>query len=806
MLGASSAGAAWDSEENILSLLNDLKVMQGDGNGNYNLDSYVSRAECTKVVTALSESRNNVASGLKISPFSDVKYTDWYAPYVQAAVTGGLCEGYIDGSFRPENQVTYEEAITMLLRALGYTDSDFGVSWPYGQIGMAQSLEITKNVNSSIGSPLTRRQVARMAYNTLNTKQKGSSQKLLTIFDCEVKEGVTIIASGNEDSTLGSGKIYTSAGIFEITDTFSSDYVGRQGDMVIKNGDDFLSFSPTEQYIESKTVTGVIGNDLVVDNDILNINDNTTAYYKSDTYTYSSVSAKANRGDTLRLIKNASGSIDYIMLVQTSVNGNTGADLERYVIYSLLDNAVVCYKNGSFIQLDVKDNTTCYQDSVSSSYGSMKNSMEMGDIIYVKMNGSEIDYVSFEKGSMTGPVMVRTDSWASSLGATSSTKYMRDGNQVSGSADIKTNDIVYYSSELDMVMAYSDKVTGIYEAASPTRDAPSVITLSGRSYSIESVDAFNALSSSGSFKIGDTITVCLGKNGGIAGVVSQGSITSSTGYVLEAGTKTFTDTSSNEYSSYYIRMAGADGVENEYAVSNDCSSYIGKVCSVSFSGGKTTVRSVNSSASVSGAVDASARTIGGTKISDSVKIIDTTGNTIISEMYAYTKTYLQRIDGITLSASKVLYAGKDASGAVTELILSDATGDAYSYGAVTSRSVSGDSYNYDIDIKGTEYRYNNASGIGMAGTPIKCIAQNGSISELSKLNSYGTIGELTQSTATINSATYKLSDSVTVYYRNASFDAMRITLDEAINGDYTLTAYYDRTESNGGRIRVIIAQ
>ena len=35
---------------------------------------------------------------------------------------------------------------------------------------------------------------------------------------------------------------------------------------------------------------------------------------------------------------------------------------------------------------------------------------------------------------------------------------------------------------------------------------------------------------------------------------------------------------------------------------------------------------------------------------------------------------------------------------------------------------------------------------------------------------------------------------------------MRLTMDEAINGNYTLTAYYDKLESNGGRIRVILAQ
>ena len=182
MLSALSVFAEWDTTENILSLLNGLKIMEGDGSGNYRLDDYVSRAEFAKLVVSASSAKDTVATGLKISPYKDVKYTDWFAPYVHAAVNGGLCEGYIDGTFHPNDNVTYEEAVTMVLRALGYTDEDFGVSWPYGQIGMAQNLEITKQVNSSIGEPLTRGQVARMLYNALDTKQKNNS------LDTEVEE------------------------------------------------------------------------------------------------------------------------------------------------------------------------------------------------------------------------------------------------------------------------------------------------------------------------------------------------------------------------------------------------------------------------------------------------------------------------------------------------------------------------------------------------------------------------------------------------------------------------------------------
>ena len=79
-------------------------------------------------------------------------------------------------------------------------------------MGLANSLEITKNVNAEQGEALTRRQVARLIYNTLDTKIKDNQSKLITsVFDSKVIEGVTIIASHNEDSSLGIDKIYTTA-------------------------------------------------------------------------------------------------------------------------------------------------------------------------------------------------------------------------------------------------------------------------------------------------------------------------------------------------------------------------------------------------------------------------------------------------------------------------------------------------------------------------------------------------------------------------------------------------------------------
>lgn len=796
-----TAAASWDNDEDILNLLSELSIMQGDGDGNYRLEAEVSRAEFTKMAVAASSYKNTVASGLKISPFNDVPYTHWSAPYVKAGVSAGIVQGYIDATFHPDDTVSYEEAITMILRVLGYTDDDFGVSWPYGQIGLADSLELTKNVDGYIGESLTRRQVANLVYNALGTKMKNSQQKLISVFDCEIIEGITIIASNNEDSSVGMDKIYTSGGMIEFDDNFNFDYVGRRGDMVVKNGDDFVSFTPREQQVKEYTVTNVIGKDLILDGNMLDINSNTTTYYKSQTFTYETAVSRASKGDTFRVYLNSNGSIDYALLIE----GGTvvsNSNLNRYVLYSQLSDAIVCYQNGSFTQIDVKDSTTCYRDSIQSTYGAVKGEMAMGDIIYVKRDGTDIDYISYEKGNMEGPVKVTSSSWMNSFSTNASTTVMRDGNRADAS-EIQINDIIYYSSELNMVLAYANKITGVYENALPSRDAPTTVTISGKDYAIEGVDAFNALSSSGSFRYGDTITVLLGRNGDIAGVVTSGSsVSSAAGYVIEAGKKDFTNANGTSYSSYYIKLVSADGVVNEYATTIDYSSYIGQVCSVTFNNGTASVKK-QTSAAVSGTVDGSAYTIGSYKFADNVKILDT----VVSDLYdaaLYKNIYPQRLDGLNIASSSVLYCAKNSVGEISELILKNVTGDAYSYGVITSRSSAGGIYTYTLDVDGTQMLYRSYTEIS-SNVGCKVIMNNGEIDKIDKLSEYsGTISTLTNTYAVIGNKQYKLSDRVLVYKKTGSL--MKIPLEEAINGGYKLKAYYDKTESQGGRIRIIIAE
>lgn len=55
--------------------------------------------------------------GLGSKSFSDVSPSAWYCGYIQTASGYGIVNGYGDGSFRPENTITREQAMTMIARA-----------------------------------------------------------------------------------------------------------------------------------------------------------------------------------------------------------------------------------------------------------------------------------------------------------------------------------------------------------------------------------------------------------------------------------------------------------------------------------------------------------------------------------------------------------------------------------------------------------------------------------------------------------------------------------------------------------------
>lgn len=427
---------------------------------------------------------------------------------------------------------------------------------------------------------------------------------------------------------------------------------------------------------------------------------------------------------------------------------------------------------------------------------------------YSLNDSGAVDYASIISDNMYGPYTVTSSNWAGELGMNASALTIYKNGSLVNASDINTYDILYYSQSKGTVWVYDDKVTGVYEDASPSQNAVTSVTVSGTSYTLESSAAFAALSSTGSLKIGTSVTLLLGKNGGVADAVAATKINAGTTvYVTDTGTKTYTNSSGKEYTSFYFKGIKPNGTEIEYTTTQIWIEP-GDMLSIRFdASGNMSLGSAKAGGNIYGVADEDLSLIGSTNIAANATILDTNlGN--------YAKTSMERLDGVKFVSGDVLYY-EASGGKITALILNDVTGDTGSYGLVTaassketSSSVSG-TYQYMIDgITQTLSVTNTAYNIN-AGAAAKFYGVSGEISKISSLKPTASkIKNFTATELTVNDTigTYPISSNVVVYSK-ATGSFKLSTLSEAIAAYQNKTSvsfYYDKEPSRGGCIRVIV--
>ena len=717
--------SAQENTTNLQNLMKDLKIMQGDATGNFNLNAYVTRAEFAKIAVAASEYRNSVSGSSYTSPFHDVPFKHWAASYIKCAANNGYIKGYPDSTFRPKAKVTLEEGVTIVLKLLGYKDDYFDMSWPDGQMKAATDFELLEGVKATMGKPLTRGDVMQLIYNALTTNMKDKQTTLLNSFGYSYTEDVILIATSNEDSSISGNKILTSAGTFEIQNGFDKSLAGYKGDMITKNTGVVVSFVPTNKRGASYTLNTVLKDDvLVYDGDktlSVNIGKNTPIYYKTEKSSMDGLKSKASIGDSITIYTNQAGDTEYVMA------------------------------------------------------GGMKSA---------------------------SAVTVLKD--ASAYGIGDSTVIYRNGKQASKS-EIQTKDILYYSKDMNIAWVWSNKITGVYESASPNRDNVETVTISGKSYSIETATAYEKFVTGGELNLGDTVTICLGRNGEIADVFkASGEEATLMGYLITTGTKQYEDQLGNSYSSYYATVAFADGREVEYKTDLNYKDYKCSLVNVLFDENGTKIRKIAiGNNTLSGEFDAEANTIGTTKIANDVKIMDI-AQTDASKGASYITVYKQRLDGMLITEKQIFAFEKNTNGEISELYLNNATGDCYEFGIVTD--VKRGSYSVDAGGK------NISAGGGTAysvesGNAVKVLLAGNSVSTMQKISKVlDNFKSATETKLVFGSTEYKVYDKIAVYERVAVGQWHSISYSDFLNGaePESVQAYYDKPEKNGGRIRVLV--
>ena len=140
------------------------------------LNAVVTRGAFARMLVSYSTFRESVGSqGAVGTLYKDLPGTSAYAPYVRIAVQQGWLSGYTDGTFRPDNAVTLEEAVTAVLKLLGYKMTELSGSFPQAQLNKASELGLRNQLDRQQGEALNYEECAILMYNTLTANSASGS-------------------------------------------------------------------------------------------------------------------------------------------------------------------------------------------------------------------------------------------------------------------------------------------------------------------------------------------------------------------------------------------------------------------------------------------------------------------------------------------------------------------------------------------------------------------------------------------------------------------------------------------------------
>ena len=210
-------------EDTAVQTVRALGIMNGDENGNMNLNQDVTRAQLAKMLSAASPFKDSISGGSGYSLFKDVKSGYWGSEYIRLAVEQGWMVGYTDGCFRPDDTVKLEEACTAVLRVLGYDSSSLAGSFPGAQLNKASAIGLRDDISAAQGSAMKRRDCALLFYNMLNA-QTSAGQVYAATLGYSLVNGEVDYTSAAMDNVSGP---YVASGRVELP--FTPQTVYRNG-------------------------------------------------------------------------------------------------------------------------------------------------------------------------------------------------------------------------------------------------------------------------------------------------------------------------------------------------------------------------------------------------------------------------------------------------------------------------------------------------------------------------------------------------------------------------------------------------
>lgn len=229
-----------NANEEAIQVVNDLGIVTGYTNGTYQPTNLVTRAEFAAMITRALAIPESALAGYTTTTFKDTTGYGWAVKYLAFCQDKGIMLGDGNGNAMPGQTITVNEAVTMILRAIGYTNNSSVLvgNWPTNYVTLAQTLGLYDDV--AAGTSVDRAAAAQLIYNALT---------------------VQLVQVAADGETTGLGKSLLTAGLdcYMIEDEIVEygvaslislvEYVGAQADVYYNSDNEIVAINPTSTFV-----------------------------------------------------------------------------------------------------------------------------------------------------------------------------------------------------------------------------------------------------------------------------------------------------------------------------------------------------------------------------------------------------------------------------------------------------------------------------------------------------------------------------------------------------------------------------
>ncbi len=248
-----------------VSTLQSLGIVNGMEDGTFQPNSALTRVQFCKMAIEIMGRGDEAKAQMSRTIFTDVTSTHWGRGYVNLAATMKLGDGSNarlmmgtgSGRFEPDRDISYQEAVTLILRMLGYND-DANRAWPVGALQLSVEMGLENGLGiTNPAAALSRGQAAILFCRLLSTPSKGGKTPYAAGLGTLVED--TIVLSADTTINGQTGWVVTTSGTYRAAGSVDSTIVGQRGAALLNKDGRFITLLTDSSLCVTATVARVQG-------------------------------------------------------------------------------------------------------------------------------------------------------------------------------------------------------------------------------------------------------------------------------------------------------------------------------------------------------------------------------------------------------------------------------------------------------------------------------------------------------------------------------------------------------------------